>query len=153
MYVMLVKLWRLLAFLRGTQWYVLWLAHHKFIIGVSGVILDERGRILLQRHRFWKEGSWGLPSGYAERGESLEETLCREVREETGLAIEVTRLLRIVSSYRLRIEVNFVGRLKGGDLKLDPKEVIEAAWFAVDDLPAGLLPTHREIIALAFSGC
>lgn len=151
---MLVKLWRSLAYLRGAQWYVLWMAHHKFIIGVAGVILDEQGCILLQRHRFWKEGSWGLPSGYAEKGETLEETLCREVREETGLAIEVTKLLRIVSGYRLRLEVHFVGRLKeGGALKLDPKEVIEVAWFAVDDLPAGLLPSHREIIALAFTEC
>jgi ADP-ribose pyrophosphatase YjhB (NUDIX family) len=133
------------------QWYALWLAHHKFIIGVSGVIVDDQGRILLLRHTFWKLGSWGLPSGYAERNEKLEETLCREVQEETGYQVKVQSLLRVVSGYKLRLEVSFVGRWVGGELQLDPKEVLEARFFSVDALPDGLLPSHREIIALAFS--
>jgi ADP-ribose pyrophosphatase YjhB (NUDIX family) len=146
---LLIKLWR---FMRGPlQWYTLWFAHHKFIIGVSGVIVDDQRRVLLLQHKFWQPGSWGLPSGYAERNEKLEETLCRELREETGYQIEVQSLLRIVSGYKLRLEVSFVGRWIGGELQLDPKEVIEARFFPVDVLPDGLLPSHREIIALAFS--
>src|SRR5947207_15888443 len=127
----LVRLWRLM---RGPlQWYVLWLVHHKFIIGVSGVILDEQKRVLLLRHRYWKAGSWGLPSGYAEHKEKLEEALCREVREETGYQIHIRALLRLVSGYKLRVEVSYVGTLIGGGLCLDPKEVIEARFFAVDE--------------------
>ena len=145
----LIKIWRLM---RGPfQWYALWLVHHKFIIGVSGVILDDQKRILLLRHRYWKPGSWGLPSGYAEQREKLEEALCRELREETGYRIQVRALLRLVSGYKLRIEVSYVGTLIGGDLRLDPKEVIEARFFSIDELPEGLLPSHRDIIALAFS--
>jgi len=145
----LVRLWRLM---RGPfQWYALWLVHHKFIIGVSGVILDEQKRVLLLRHRYWKSGSWGLPSGYAEHREKLEEALCRELREETGYQIQVHALLRLVSGYKLRIEASYVGTLIGGDVQLDSKEVLEAHFFAVDELPGGLLPSHREIIALAFS--
>ncbi len=145
----LVSIWRLI---RGTpQWYVLWLAHHKFIIGVSGVVLNEQQDILLLRHRYWKPGSWGLPSGYAERNETLEDTLCREVREETGYAIRVHRLVRLVSGYRLRLEVSYVGYLEGGALQVDPKEVMEAKFFPHDALPEGLLPSHRDIIRLAFS--
>lgn len=144
-----VKIWKLM---RGPfQWYALWLAHHKFIIGVSGVILDEQKRILLLRHRYWKSGSWGLPGGYAERGEKLEETLCRELQEETGYRIQVQALLRIVSGYKLRLEASYVGYLIGGTLQLDPKEVIEARFFAVHELPEGLLPSHHDIITLAFS--
>jgi 8-oxo-dGTP diphosphatase len=146
---LLVKLWR---FIRGPlQWYALWFAHHKFIIGVSGVIVDDQRRVLLLRHTFWKPGSWGLPSGYAERNEKLEETLCRELREETGYQIEVQSLLRVVSGYKLRLEVSFVGRWIGGELQLDPKEVLEARFFSVDALPDELLPSHRDIIALVFS--
>ena len=144
---LLVRIWKLL---RGTpQWYVLWLFHHKFIIGVSGVIFDDQQRVLLLRHRYWKAGSWGLPSGYAERGETLEQTLQREIRKETGYIVEVTRHLRVVSGYRLRLEINLVGRFLGGELQLDPKEVIEARFFHLNELPDGLLSTHREIIALA----
>jgi 8-oxo-dGTP diphosphatase len=149
MNALLVRIWRLL---RGTpQWYILYFAHRKFIIGVSGVILNEQGQILLQRHRFWRPGSWGLPSGYANRNEKLEDTLRREVREETGYEVQVTRFLRMVSGYRLRLEVSFAGHLNGGHFQLDPKEVIEARFFDRDALPDGLLPSHREIIALAFS--
>lgn len=149
MNALLVKLWRLL---RGTpQWYILWFFHPKFIIGVSGVVLNEQKQILLQRHRFWRPGSWGLPSGYANRNERLEETLQREVREETGYQISVSRCLRMVSGYRLRLEVSFLAHLTGGHLQLDPKEVIEARFFALDELPEGLLPSHRDIIQLAFA--
>ncbi len=149
MNTLLVRIWRLL---KGTpQWYILWFFHPKFIIGVSGVVLNEQKQILLQRHRFWKPGSWGLPSGYANRNEKLEDTLRREVREETGYEVEVTGFLRMVSGYRLRLEMSFVGYLKGGTFRLDPKEVIEARFFSVEELPPGLLPSHREIIALAFA--
>ena len=145
---LLVRLWRML---RGTpQWYILWVAHAKFIIGVSGVIVNEQGQILLLRHRFWRAGSWGLPSGYANRNETLEDTLRREVREETGLSIEVTRQLRMVSGFRLRLEVSFMGKLTGGTLQIDPKEIIDIQFFPREALPEGLLPSHREIIALAF---
>lgn len=148
MNALLARIWRLL---RGTpQWYILWLAHRKFIIGVSGVIVNDQGHILLLRHRFWRPGSWGLPSGYANRNETLENTLRREVHEETGLEVEVTRFLRMVSGFRLRLEVSFQGKLSGGTLQLDPKEILAAQFFSKDALPEGLLPSHREIIALAF---
>jgi|SRR5579859_7658059 len=145
----LVKIWRLMH--GRLQWQVLWLFNHKFIIGVSGVILDDKKRILLLRHRYWKAGSWGLPGGYVEQKEKLEEALCRELREETGYEIQVRALLRLVSGYKLRVEASYLGTLIGGEVRLDPKEVIEARFFAVDDLPEGLLPSHRDIIALAFS--
>jgi 8-oxo-dGTP diphosphatase len=145
---LLVSIWRLLH--GPLQWYVLWFAHHKFIIGVSGVILDNQRRILLLQHRYWKPGSWGLPSGYAERGEKLEETLCRELREETGYHIQVQSQLRLVSGYKLRLEVSYLGHYIGGDLHLDSREVLEARFFSLDELPEGLLPSHRDIIALAF---
>ena len=145
-----VRIWHLM---RGPlQWYVLWLFQHKFIVGVSGVIFDEQRRILLLRHRYWKAGSWGLPGGYVEHKERLEDALRREVREETGYEIQVHTLLQLMSGYKLRIGVSYVGTVIGGDFHLDRKEVIEARFFTVDELPQGLLPSHRNVIALAVSG-
>ncbi|GHO77442.1 hypothetical protein KSD_52130 [Ktedonobacter sp. SOSP1-85] len=147
----LVRLWNLLKI--GTlQWYLLWFMHHKYIVGTSAVIFNEQGQILLLRHRFWREGSWGLPGGYAEHGESLEETVCREVREETGYEVEIERVLRLVSGYKLRLEVSFVGRLVGGERRLDAREIIEARFFAPDDLPAGLIRSHQHLISMALAG-
>ena len=92
MTTLLPTLWRQLH--GSLQWRLLWLFHHKFMVGVCGVVYDNEGRILLLQHRFWQKGSWGLPSGYLERGESLQDGIRREVKEETGLDISVQRLLR-----------------------------------------------------------
>ena len=143
----LVRIWRLI---RGPlQWRVLWIAHDKFMIGVSGVVTNERGELLLLRHRFWKEGSWGLPSGYAKKGEPLEQSIAREIFEETGLRAEMSTLVRVNSGFKLRLEVVYRGRIVGGNLRIDSREVIEAAYFDQNNLPQGLLPSHRELIHIA----
>lgn len=81
---LLTRLWRMA---RPLQWRILWLAHAKFICGITGVIRDDQGRVLLLRHRLWPESrQWGFPTGYANKGEHHQDTIIREVREETGLA-------------------------------------------------------------------
>ena len=145
----LLTVWRLIK--GPLQWYVLWFFHSKFIVGVSGVVLNDKKEILLLRHRFWKKGSWGLPSGYAIKSEKLEDSLKREVKEETNLDIEVMRVVRMVSGYKLRIEVSFFARLLGGDMMLDDKEVLEAKFFSLTSLPDTVLESHKEIIKLALN--
>lgn len=140
----LASLWRKLGgFL---QWRLLWLTNARFMIGVAGVVLDNHGRVLLLRHRFWPADTWGLPGGYAHRGERFEQTLAREVREETGLEVEPGAVLELVSGYRLRAELYFLARVVGGSLSLDGREIIEARFFALDALPDGLLASHAHVI-------
>jgi len=144
---LLSTLWHRLA--ARYQWRLLWLAQAKFMVGVAGVIFDERGHVLLLRHRFWPEGSWGLPGGYAHRREVLAEALSRELREETGYGVDDVRLLQVVSGYRLRLEVVFTARLAGGSFALDEREVLEARFFDPELLPVGLLAGHSELIRQA----
>lgn len=131
------------------QWHVLWLFNAKFTVGVAGVILNDRGEVLLLRNRFWPPGTWGLPAGYARRRERLEETLAREVQEETGYRIADVRLLRLISGYKLRLEAVFLARFAGGTLRLATGEVLAAGFFPADAPPAGLLGTHAAFIRLA----
>ena len=93
-----------------------------------------------------REGSWGMPSGYVNRGERFEDAVRREVLEETGLAAEIDSLLHLNSGFRLRVEAVYAGRIVGGVPRLDPGEVLEMRWFAPDALPGGVLPSHRAII-------
>jgi 8-oxo-dGTP diphosphatase len=142
---LIARLWHSM---RGSlQWRVLWLAHPKFMIGVTGIVRDESGQVLLLRHRLWPEDrQWGLPTGYAKAGESFPDTIIREVREETGLTVTVGELARLRSGYRLRVEVAYEATCTGGELRLGSLEILEARWFRPDTLPAGVLDAHLALI-------
>lgn len=123
--------------------------HATFMCGITGVIRAEDGQVLLLRHRLWPtERQWGFPTGYAKKGEKHEDTIVREVREETGLTVKVGRLLKVNSGYKLRIEIFYEATLIGGlaGLALDGKEVIEAKLFAPDALPDETSEAHKELV-------
>jgi 8-oxo-dGTP pyrophosphatase MutT (NUDIX family) len=121
--------------------------------GVSAVIVDERGRVLLQQRT--DNGRWGLPGGAVEFGESVVEALRREVMEETGLTVEVGRLIGVYShpdvhqiiTYPDGNVLHFVStcfecRPTGGTLTLGD-ETCGLAWFTPPGWPPDLLPIHR----------
>jgi 8-oxo-dGTP pyrophosphatase MutT (NUDIX family) len=142
---LLTRLWRLG---KPFQWRFLWLVNAKFICGITGVVRDDEGRVLLLRHRLWPAGrQWGFPGGYAHTGERHEDTIAREVHEETGLTVKVGRLLKARSGFRYRIELYYEATLVGGldGLSLDPREILEARLFSVSELPAGIAQIHREL--------
>ncbi|MGD9482711.1 NUDIX domain-containing protein [Streptomyces sp. TRM70308] len=134
--------------LRGTaQWRLLWLTNATFMVGVTGVVRDAEGRVLLLRHRMWPtDRQWGLPSGFAVRGEEFSRTVEREVKEETDLDVRAGELVRLKSGFRLRLEVAYEAELVGGALRLDPFEILDAGWFSPDALPDQLQPAHRALI-------
>lgn len=135
--------------IRGSvQWRLLYLSQAKFMVGVTGVVRDRAGNVLLLRHRFWPEHrQWGLPTGGAKRGETFEQTVVREVREETGLEVTVGELVHLGSGFRLRVEVAYAATYAGGGtMRLNPTEILDARWCAPDDLPDGLLEAHRLLI-------
>ncbi len=154
---LMLPLWRLIQ--NKWKWRILYLLHAKFMVAVVGIILDDERhderRVLLLRHRFWKEDRWGLPSGYAQRRERLEDALAREIMEETGLSIADVQLVRVASGFRLWIEVTYRARIATGGsgasdaLRLDRREILDARFFASDELPASLPAPQREMVAQA----
>ncbi|MEU0841373.1 NUDIX domain-containing protein [Streptomyces sp. NPDC005962] len=139
------RAWKLI---RGPlQWRILWLAHAKFMVGVTGVVRNEHGQVLLLKHRMWPAGRpWGLPTGYAIKNEEFPKTIVREVREETGLEVVPGRLVQVVSGYKLRVEIAYEALHVGGNLKLDGFEILEARWFSPDALPEGMQESHVQLI-------
>jgi 8-oxo-dGTP pyrophosphatase MutT (NUDIX family) len=119
---------------------------------VSAVILDRRGRLLLQQRS--DGGQWGLPGGSVEIGESVREAVIREVREETGLRVTPGRLIGIYSEPALQvvrypdgnvwhyINVCFECAVQGGELTTCD-ETLALAYVPLSRLPRTLLPNHR----------
>src|SRR5690606_9147393 len=148
---LIARVWRMLA--GSLQWRILWLKHAKFMAGITGVVVDDDGNVLLLRHRLWpQDRQWGLPTGYANKGERFEETVVREVAEETGLTVEVGELVALTSGYRLRVEVAYKAKVTGDrQPKIDGFEILEAKWFPPHRLPQGLLEAHRRLIEQAIN--
>jgi ADP-ribose pyrophosphatase YjhB (NUDIX family) len=142
---LLVRAWHAAGPLQG------WLAyrlHARIGVGVTGIVRADDGRVLLLRHRLWSADSpWGFPSGFAQRGERFQDTIVREVHEETGLTVRVGGLVELRSGFRYKAEVYFEASLVGGldGLVLEPREILDARLFTLDELPAAMPLLHRKL--------
>ncbi len=106
-------------------------------VGVGAVIVDEAARVLLVKRRFEPlAGQWSLPGGAVDVGETLEACVIREMREETGLDVEVGRVIevfdRIMRDAEGRVQyhyvlVDYVCRPVGGTASA-ASDVAEVAW-------------------------
>jgi 8-oxo-dGTP diphosphatase len=119
------------------------------------VVQDDSDRILLMCRR--DEGTWGLPGGGVEPGETWEQAALRECREETGWDVSLHGLLGIYSDpatqmyrYPSGATVHFVGVVflgsplrEGGELD---GEASQLGWFALDELPAPLFAPDVPVL-------
>ena len=110
------------------------------------IVLVRRGdRALLARNAKYPVPIYSTLAGFVDIGESLEETLAREVREEVG--IEVTNIRYFGSQpwpLPHSLMIGFTAEWAGGEIRVDGEEITDAQWFAADDLPS-LLPSHISI--------
>lgn len=141
------RLWRALPLL--LRQIVLLLTQSTFTVGVSGVIFDSEGRVLLFRHYLRSVQGWALPGGFVGRGESLDAALCRELSEEANLTIQVLSLLDVRVAEAHHIDVCYLAQVIDGQLQIDTGEVRAGDFFALDALPFGLGGDTARMIALA----
>ncbi len=125
-------------------------------IGTCAVILDEAGRVVLERRSDC--GWWCLPAGRLDAGETLAEGAVREAREETGLEVEITGFPGVFSDPRRRtvryadngdlrqlVDAVVLARPIGGRLAASP-ESLDVGWFAPDRIPLNTVPPVVEIL-------
>lgn len=103
---------------------------------VAGVIISVRGKLVMIRRSMEPGvGRWTFPAGFVDRGEVVEEAAVREVKEETGLDVELTGLVGVYSrAGDTNILVVYAGHVFGGDLRAGD-EAQDAGLFDPDDLP------------------
>ena len=120
---------------------------------VDIVIPDGEGRVLLiQRANDPYEGSWALPGGFVDMGETVEDAAVREAKEETGLDVELLRLVGVYSEPDRdprghNVSVAFLARAEG-----DPTAASDAAEAAfLDPSSTDLAFDHESIISDALA--
>ena len=104
-------------------------------IGVSLIALDEQERVFLLKHVFHPNAPWGPPGGWLGRNEAPATGVLRELYEETGLTAVIGPVVHMALEEKpTHIGIAYLAQIQPGALKLSP-EILEADWFAVDNLP------------------
>lgn len=109
------------------------------------IVAIRRGvEILLAQHTRHRNGIYTVLAGFAEVGETLEQTVAREVMEEASIKV---KNLRYVSSqpwpFPQSLMMAFMADYDSGEINIDPKELLDAGWYRFDALP--LLPPAGTI--------
>lgn len=134
MKTLLAKIWRRLHLPKGIQLAFMRLFQDKFLVGVTGIIFNEKKEILLFKHSY-RSHAWSLPGGYMKSGEHPKEGLEREIKEESGLIVSVdSRLKTRTDRETARLDLCYTGVLIGGEFKAS-HEVLDYGFFAVDKMP------------------
>ncbi len=114
------------------------------IVGVGAVVVDGGRVLLVRRGNEPLKGEWSLPGGAVECGETLRAAIAREVREETGLEVEVGPTVDVLDRIRLDdggrvlyhyVLVDFACKPTGGTLACG-SDAADVAWVRPDDLGA-----------------
>ncbi len=116
----------------------------QFTIGVFGIILNEKQEILLCHRTDYD--LWNLPGGRLESGEAPWEGVIREIKEETGLAAEVIKLVGVSSKFgKDDIVFSFLCRVIGGNIA-QSRESDQIRYFSFDNFPQNTVIKQVERI-------
>lgn len=107
-------------------------------------LIERDGEALLARGRTFPVPMYSCVAGFVEPGETLEEAVRREVREEVGVALaEVRYIASQPWPFPHSLMIGFEATWASGDIVVDPSEIVDAQWFRPDDLP--MIPPGMSI--------
>ena len=112
------------------------------IVAVGGIVEDGKGNILLVKTR---NGGWVFPGGQVEVGENLTDALVREIKEESGIDVTVSKLIGVYSNTAIhkwydgitdvptKVMLDFTCELNGGELAISD-ETTDSQWIAKNEV-------------------
>lgn len=125
-------------------------------VGVGVFIFKDGKFAMLQRQGSHGAGTWSVPGGHLEFGESFEETAEREIKEETGLDIQNIRFGAVTNDYfesenKHYVTIWMLSDWKAGELQImEPDKCIAAAWESFDTLPSPLFLPWNQLLTSEF---
>ena len=141
---LLARLWKLTP--RKLRRLSMRVVHTRFTVTAGAVVVDDRARVLLLKHRFRGGSGWGIPGGFVELGEQPHEAIKRELCEEVGLNVTDVQIIGARAfGHAKQVEILFKCRALGD---ADPRsgEIRTAEWFSLDNLPDGLPKDQARLL-------
>jgi len=130
----LAKIWKLLNMPKGIQLFFMRFFQNQFLVGVTGVIFNDKNEVLLFKHTY-RQHSWSLPGGYMKSGEHPKEALEREIKEESGFVVSADKQLKTRTDRESsRLDMCYIGVFIGGEF-IKTEEVSEYGFFSQDKMP------------------
>jgi ADP-ribose pyrophosphatase YjhB (NUDIX family) len=126
------KFWKILP--RGVRTRIVRATQNTFTVSVAAIIVNERQEVLLLDHVLRPRSGWGFPGGFLDANEHAQAAVEREVSEETGLALENVRLMRVFAARPV------------GEASVQSSEIYRLGWFAVESLPEGTTLAQKMLI-------
>lgn len=119
---------------KNIQLFIMRMFQNQFLVGVTGVIFNEKKEVLLFKHTY-RQHAWSLPGGYMHAGEHPAEAIEREIKEESQLVVSADELLKTRTDRDgSRLDMCFVGIFIGGEFK-PSHEVSEYGFFSQETMP------------------
>jgi ADP-ribose pyrophosphatase YjhB (NUDIX family) len=119
------------------------------VLSASGIIIQRKKILLLQRSNYTQlyAGYWGCPGGRAEPGETAEQNVIREVKEECNLDFLPTEIIK-TGDWQGRKFYRFLGNWTG-NIKIQEEEVVDYNWFTFNETQKLQLAfDYKEIVDL-----
>ncbi|MEH6405454.1 MAG: NUDIX domain-containing protein [Sneathiella sp.] len=122
-------------------------------VGCGALIERSDNRILLvKRLRNPEAGCWGFPGGKVDFGETVEDAICREIKEELGVSLTLNGLAHLVNFIDLKEGQHWLAPVykatisNGTPSIMEPDALSELAWYALDELPDNLTEATRQTL-------
>ena len=128
----------------------------KVRVGVGIFVYKDGAFAMLQRQGAHGEGTWSVPGGHLEYGESFEDTAIREVKEETGLDITNVRFGAVTNDFfesenKHYVTIWMVSDWKAGELSImEPDKCSNVAWRTFETLPSPLFLPWEQLLHSQF---